>query len=81
VWSRQDTAGPRAFVVVEWTNSSDHVVRRSSSPWVTTTDEWQHLSLSAIAPRGAAYARIDLVAAHLSGEVWFDDVTWSRTVS
>jgi hypothetical protein len=81
VWSRQDTAGPRAFVVVEWTNSSGYVVRRSSLPWVTTTDEWQHLSLSAVAPRGAAYARIDLVAAHLSGKVWFDDVTWSRTAS
>jgi hypothetical protein len=80
-WSRQDTAGPRAFVVVEWTNSSGYVVRRSSSRSVTTTEEWQHLSLSAVAPRGAAYARIDLVATHLSEKVWFDDVTWSRTAS
>jgi hypothetical protein len=75
---RSDPNG-RVFLVVEWHDRAGHLLRREASePLAADATTWSRLSVTAAAPRNAAYARVDLVANAITAPVWFDDVSFSR---
>ena len=79
VLARRSEAKGSAFVVLEWLNRAHHVVGRSASkPSAAAAGAWGELRLTTTAPRGAAYARIDLVVRGTTSPVWFDRVLFSR---
>lgn len=76
-----ERAGPigEVFLVIEWHDGDNHLLKRvASDPLPATTATWTPLAVSAVAPRDAAYARIDLVARNVTAPVWFDDVSFVR---
>jgi hypothetical protein len=65
-------------LVVEWRDATDRLLRRDASPPLpATAGTWQQLAVAARAPRGAAYARLELVARATTGPVWFDSVSFT----
>jgi hypothetical protein len=75
---RSDPNGS-VFLLVEWHDRAVQLLRRDASePLAADATTWGRLSVSARAPRNAAYARVDLVANAITAPVWFDDVTFSR---
>jgi hypothetical protein len=75
---RTDPNG-EVFLVLEWHDGANRLLRRdASAPLGFDATTWSFLSVSGVAPRGAAYARVDLVAQSVTAPVWFDDVTFAR---
>jgi hypothetical protein len=77
-WADRSTATARVFLVIEWRNANDRLVQRDSSPPLRATHDWRQLAVAARAPRGAAYARIELVVRGAADPVWFDGVSFTR---
>jgi hypothetical protein len=74
------TTSSTAFVVAEWFDEHNAVLRRRASrPVHPRPDDWTPLVVTARAPKGTAYVRIDLVADRATGPLWFDDVTFRRS--
>jgi hypothetical protein len=75
---RADPNG-QVFIVIEWRDAENRLLRRdASAPLGADATTWTTLSVSGVAPRDAAYARIDLVGQTITAPVWFDDVTFTR---
>jgi hypothetical protein len=75
---RADPNG-QVFLVIEWHDEANRLLRRdASAPLGADATTWATLSVSGIAPRDAAYARIDLVGENITAPVWFDDVSFAR---
>jgi hypothetical protein len=77
-WAERSSAAGSVFLVVEWRNAADRVVGRDASQPVATTGAWQRLAVAAHSPRGAAYARIELVVRGTTAPAWFDGVSFRR---
>ena len=78
VAERADPNG-QVFLVIEWHDSANRLLRRvASDQLAVTATTWTLLSVTGVAPRNAAYARIDLVAQNVAAPVWFDDVSFAR---
>ena len=81
VWARRAHTGGRVFAVVEWFDRAQRLLGRAASrPLPPGSTSWRRLHVAARAHRRAAYLRIDLVAQHVTGPVWFDDVAFSARV-
>lgn len=79
-WARSSDEQGKAFVVIEWFDRHNYLLRRSSSrPLPPASTAWSRLEVTARAPARAAYLRIELVAQHLTAPVWFDDVSFQKT--
>ena len=78
VWADRATASGAAALVVEWLDARNRVMRRDASRPLAAVHRWQRLRVIARSPRGAAYARIDLVVRGTSTPVWFDGVSFRR---
>jgi hypothetical protein len=77
VWARRADLDGRVFAVVEWFDRRRRLLGRAASrPLPPRSTSWRRLHVAARAPRSARYLRIDLVAQHVTGAVWFDDVTF-----
>jgi hypothetical protein len=76
-WARRIKPSSKVFVVIEWMSADDRVVSRSTSQPLRAVGSWQRLTVRTTVPRGVVYGRLELVAQHFSGSVWFDDVTWA----
>jgi hypothetical protein len=75
---RADPNG-QVFLVIEWHDGANRLLRRdASAPLGPDATTWTTLSVSGVAPRDAAYARVDLVGEDITAPVWFDDVTFTR---
>ena len=75
---RADPNG-QVFLVIEWHDGAGRLLRRDASDALgANATTWAALSVSGVAPRTAAYARVDLVARNVTAPVWFDDVTFTR---
>jgi hypothetical protein len=77
-WSERTTGAGDVSLVVEWVDGSNRVLRYASSAALSTTARWGRLSVVALAPRRAAYVRVDLVVRGTTGPVWFDGVSFRR---
>jgi hypothetical protein len=76
-WARRAELGGSAVLVVEWFGQHNERLRkRRSEPLGGARLVWQRLHVSSRAPRGAAYASIELVVAGAASPVWFDDVSF-----
>jgi hypothetical protein len=76
-WAERSSATGRVLLVVEWRNANDRLLRRDASPALSApAGGWHQLVVASRAPRGAAYARIDLVVRGTADPVWFDDVSF-----
>ena len=78
-WARRADPAGKVFAVLEWTARSGRVIRRDASvPLPSGFGLWSQLYVSGVAPRNAAYVRIDLVGDGITNAVWFDDVSFVR---
>jgi hypothetical protein len=78
-WARGAAAGGSVFLVLEWLNASNQVLRRVGSvPLRAAAGEWGRLRVKGRAPHRAAYARIELVVRGTTSPVWFDQASFSR---
>jgi hypothetical protein len=80
-WARRSAPAGRAFAVIEWFDRTNRRIGRTASEELPPGAQgWRRLTVDARAPSRAAYLRIDLVAARVTGPVWFDAVSFrSRT--
>jgi hypothetical protein len=77
-WAERAAGAGAAFIVVEWRSDHDRLIAGNASPPLSATGAWQQLSVTARAPRRAAYVRIDLVVRGTTAPVWFDSVSFRR---
>jgi hypothetical protein len=79
VSAERSDANGRVFLVIEWHDAANRLLKREASADLPAdATSWAPLDVSSVAPRNAAYARIDLVAEKVTAPVWFDDVSFSR---
>jgi len=76
VWAMRNRTNSNAFLAISWMSPTNRVISRSSSEQLRRVGKWQRLVVSAKVPRSTAYARLELVAQRLEGDVWFDDASW-----
>lgn len=78
-WVRGQAATGRNVVNISWLNDNGVFLSGTDSASLPAGDTpWTELTVTAVAPPGAAAAQIWLKSAHDAGTVWFDDVTWTR---
>jgi beta-glucanase (GH16 family) len=79
-------AGNYAYVNIEWRNASGSLIRYDSQLAVqpsTPANSWREVSVTGVAPAGAATARAVLIyiqgAQQSTGAVWWDDLSFAPT--
>jgi hypothetical protein len=78
-WARRAEPRGSAFLVVEWFGRHNERLRKRRSESLAGQPlVWQRLHVSSRAPRGAAYASIELIVEGAASPVWFDDVSFVR---
>lgn len=75
VWIRTEKATGNNQIGLFWyTGDMWHYIREDRSETVTGTNDWRKISITASAPKNAAFVRVNLISENNSGKVWFDDV-------
>jgi RHS repeat-associated protein len=74
------SGGARLRIIWRDSSGNDMSGRDECSPFYNTGGTWLSKAISAIAPDGAASARVSLEQANFQGETRFDDVRFERSV-
>jgi hypothetical protein len=77
VWAKGTKVTASPLLVVAWFDINNVWLGNSQTAVANGTTSWTQLKVSTTAPTKAAYARLSLQSAQNSGQVWFDDVTFS----
>ncbi|MDH7481960.1 MAG: glycosyl hydrolase [Armatimonadota bacterium] len=74
-WIRTENATGNNQIALFWYSGDMwHYIREDRSESVTGTNGWKKIGVTAVAPKGSAFVRVNLISEKNSGKVWFDDI-------